>query len=97
MNITGYAEVPKSAYDRIEDGMQSGALSVSSGHSSKSHNASWSGGSCNRINLNATDGWTGETSTAGGHYHFIDLNPSGGEPHNNMPPYLVVYMWQRTA
>lgn len=21
----------------------------------------------------------------------------GGQPHNNMPPYLVVYMWQRTA
>ena len=21
----------------------------------------------------------------------------GGKPHNNMPPYLVVYMWQRTA
>jgi hypothetical protein len=21
----------------------------------------------------------------------------GGEPHNNMPPYLVVYMWRRTA
>ena len=21
----------------------------------------------------------------------------GGEPHNNMPPYLAVYMWQRTA
>lgn len=21
----------------------------------------------------------------------------GGQPHNNMPPYLAVYMWQRTA
>ena len=24
-------------------------------------------------------------------------NTGGGSPHNNMPPYLTVYMWQRTA
>lgn len=24
-------------------------------------------------------------------------NTGGDQPHNNMPPYLVVYMWQRTA
>lgn len=24
-------------------------------------------------------------------------NPGGGQPHNNMPPYLVVYIWRRTA
>lgn len=28
----------------------------------------------------------------------IETMPSGGSsPHNNMPPYLAVYMWQRTA
>lgn len=27
-----------------------------------------------------------------------DTTPTGGgQPHNNMPPYLAVYMWQRTA
>lgn len=25
-----------------------------------------------------------------------ELN-GGGQPHNNMPPYIVVYMWKRTA
>jgi len=24
-------------------------------------------------------------------------NTGGNQPHNNMPPYIVVYMWQRTA
>lgn len=24
-------------------------------------------------------------------------NTGGGQPHNNMPPYLTVYMWYRTA
>ena len=24
-------------------------------------------------------------------------NIGGGQPHNNMPPYIVKYMWERTA
>ena len=27
----------------------------------------------------------------------ISVNTGGGGEHNNMPPYLVVYMWRRTA
>lgn len=37
-------------------------------------------------------------SAAGEHTHSISINNSGGnQPHNNMQPYLVVYMWKRTA
>ena len=34
----------------------------------------------------ASRSWSGETSSRG-----------GNQPHNNMPPYLAVYVWKRTA
>lgn len=39
-----------------------------------------------KVGFDASRNWTGETSSEG-----------GGAAHNNMPPYLACYVWQRTA
>ena len=43
-------------------------------------------------------GWTGATASAGDHVHDVTVNTTGGgQEHENMPPYLAVYAWKRTA
>ena len=38
------------------------------------------------------------TGSGGAHTHSGTTNGAGGNgKHNNMPPYLTVYMWKRTA
>lgn len=48
------------------------------------------------LNFNAASGWSGATSFSGAHSHTV--NSSGSDqPHDNMPPYLVVTIWKRTV
>ena len=38
------------------------------------------------------------TSSSGAHSHTVTINNTGSsQPHNNLPPYLSVYIWLRTA
>lgn len=50
------------------------------------------------MSFEAARSWSGRTSTNGSHAHsFMTENAGGGQPHNNMQPSIVVYMFQRTG
>ena len=48
------------------------------------------------INFDASRSWTGSTSTAGSHAHTIG-STGKGTAFDVMPPYIVAYVWRRTA
>lgn len=66
---------------------------------------SGSGTSTGVVRGNATATADGTTDAGGTHSHTVDLpayvgnsgSTGGGTPANNLQPYLVVYMWKRTA
>lgn len=59
----------------------------------------WSGSS-QAVSSFYADRWqiVGYTDDGGSHSHNVGINNAGGnQPHNNMQPYITVFMWKRTA
>ena len=66
------------------------------GHYNRLKNISWGGESSATVSHNGSYlvyDHNGSTPITNDYYE----NVGGGAAHNNMPPYLSVYMWQRTA
>ena len=50
------------------------------------------------LEFTASKGWTGATSECPDHTHTVTVNNTGsGQSHNNMPPYIAVYMYRRIS
>ena len=110
MNITGYIDASADANESLtnaDDFYTGGALSISKRVTNSTGGDGDNNVGYNKIELNASNGWTGSTSSNGAHTHTVSLsggnhthtttNVGGGTPLNIMPPYTTVYAWRRTA
>jgi microcystin-dependent protein len=51
-----------------------------------------------RVQRTVNNQGTTYTGTAGAHTHSLTIEANGGgQAHNNLPPYLAVYIWERVA
>lgn len=100
MNITGSITNSSSDNDLLfeaESATGSGALSLSSSRTTnKGGQIGESQIGYDVLTLNAKNGWTGETSTTGSHSHTIG-STGKSTAFDIMPPYIVAYVWRRTA
>ena len=88
MNITG------TMGNVDESGIGSSGAFYRSGSSGKLENEK--GKSDPNVYFDASRSWTGSTSTAGSHAHKIG-STGKGTAFDVMPPYIVAYVWRRTA
>ena len=90
MNITGSFR----SYDVGDREPASGAFSdhIYTGTKVSSGNMGYD----TSVTLNAANGWGGETAANGRHAHTIG-NSGNGKDFDIMPPYIVAYVWRRTA
>ena len=75
-------------------------------HDIRLQKTTWSGSGSSRVVVDATSGYTAitnkSTTSAGAHTHSVtasgtNANTGGGGTHSNLQPYIVCYMWKRTA
>lgn len=85
-----------------------GTLATASGgshsHNIQNQKAAWGSSAGNRVLIDATSGYTAvtnkATTSAGSHTHTISGSTAAagsGGSHSNLQPYIVCYMWKRTA
>lgn len=90
MEITGYHDAAD------DDSAYSGGAFYFSSRTT-THNWQSTGGDSNAVvNFKASRSWSGATSSNGSHSHTIG-STGKGTAFNVMPPYIVAYVWRRTA
>ena len=112
MNITGKIDASGRGMGNESFGETyptvSGAFSAIYGTQYATEDGNVQGRMMRGFSFDASESWTGSTSTAGNHTHTLTTstagshthttnNTGGGLPLNIMPPYQTVYMWRRTA
>ena len=101
---TGGEETVTLTIDQIPSHNHSGTTSANGGHAHQigtdKDTTYVVSGQCWSVH-NTSSGaayMNGTTSWVSNHNHSVTINNTGGNvSHNNMPPYLAVYMWKRVA
>lgn len=97
MNITGsVTNIDDECWGTADRFNNSGALSMESASYADGSYSGYQGGGGYRLTFDASKSWTGSTSSNGSHSHTIG-STGKGTAFNVMPPYIVAYVWRRTA